>query len=140
MRRFGSVVTGALLVGLLAITACSGSAASGASPTAGAAVAASEAPKGAQRATITAGNSMSFEPAAIRVRAGQPVELTLRNDGQMPHDFTLGEGVAQPVKITANGGQSATGTFTLDKPGTYTFECSVPGHALAGMRGTITAQ
>jgi uncharacterized cupredoxin-like copper-binding protein len=142
MQRFrsGLLVTGALLVGLLATTACSGAAASGTSPTASTPVAASEAPNGVQQVTLTVGNSMRFEPAAISVRAGQPVELTLRNDGQMPHDFTLSEGVAQPVKVSATGGQTASGTFTLEKPGTYTFECSMPGHALAGMRGTITAQ
>ena len=83
---------------------------------------------------------MSFEPAAITVRAGQPIGLTLRNDGQMPHDFTLNDGVAQPVKITATGGQTASSTFALNQPGTYTFECSMPGHALVGMHGTITAQ
>jgi uncharacterized cupredoxin-like copper-binding protein len=83
---------------------------------------------------------MTFQPAAINVRAGQPIELTLRNDGQMPHDFTLNDGVAQPVKIIAAGGQTASASFTLDTPGTYTFECSMPGHAALGMRGTITAQ
>ena len=66
--------------------------------------------------------------------------MTLRNSGQMPHDLTLSDGVAQPVKITANGGQTATGSFTIDTPGKYLFECSMPGHASAGMRGTITVQ
>ena len=141
MQRFnpGFLVTGTLLLALLATTACSGAAASGSSPEAAAATPASAASNGAQPVAITVGNSMSFEPAAITVRAGQPIELTLRNDGQMPHDFTLNDGVAQPVKITATGGQTASGTFTLDQPGTYTFECSMPGHALMGMRGTITA-
>ena len=41
--------------------------------------------------TITVGDNFSFEPAVITVRAGQPVELTLRNDGQLPHDVTLTE-------------------------------------------------
>jgi len=58
----------------------------------------------------------------------------------MPHDFSLTDGVAQPVKITATGGQSASGTFTIEKPGTYSFDCSMPGHAAAGMRGTIAAE
>jgi plastocyanin len=66
--------------------------------------------------------------------------LTLRNNGQMPHDLTLSDGVAQPVKTTANGGQTASGSFTIDKPGNYKFECSMPGHAAAGMRGTITVR
>jgi nitrite reductase (NO-forming) len=83
---------------------------------------------------------MSFDPATITVHAGQPVQLTLRNTGGTPHDFTLTDGVAQPVKITAGGGQTASGTFTVDSPGTYTFQCSMPGHAAAGMQGRLTAE
>jgi nitrite reductase (NO-forming) len=74
------------------------------------------------------------------VKAGQPVQLTLSNTGQMQHDWSLDQGAAQPVEIVANAGQTATGTFTIPRPGTYTFVCSVPGHAAAGMKGTITAQ
>ena len=95
---------------------------------------------GAQQITIKVGNRVWFEPSSIVVRAGAPVELTLRNEGQIPHDFVLAEGVAQPVKIVATDGQTTSGTFTLDRPGTYTFICSVPGHEAGGMKGTITAQ
>jgi uncharacterized cupredoxin-like copper-binding protein len=52
----------------------------------------------------------------------------------------LSDGVGQPVKIVAKGGQSATSTFTVDKPGTYNFTCSQFGHAGAGMKGSITAE
>jgi uncharacterized cupredoxin-like copper-binding protein len=48
--------------------------------------------------------------------------------------------VSRPVKIEAQGGQTARGAFTIDTPGTYTFVCTVPGHAAAGMRGTITVR
>jgi uncharacterized cupredoxin-like copper-binding protein len=83
---------------------------------------------------------MSFDPSTITVRAGEPVVLTLHNTGQMPHDLTLTDGVTQPVKISAAGGQTASATFTLDHSGTYAFVCSMPGHAPAGMRGTMIAQ
>jgi uncharacterized cupredoxin-like copper-binding protein len=141
MQRFGFLVTGVLLVTVLVTTACSGGVVvSGSTPGADAGTPAAAAANGAQQVTLTVGNSMSFDPSAITVRAGQPVELMLRNNGQLPHDFTLSDGVARPVKITATGGQTASGTFTLARPGTYTFECSMPGHTAAGMRGTITAQ
>jgi uncharacterized cupredoxin-like copper-binding protein len=127
-----------IVVAGVALTAACGTAA----PTggAGAAVQAPAAPAGAQRVTVTVGNSMQFAPAALVVRAGQPIELTLRNGGGIPHDFALTEGVASPVKIEAQGGRTARGAFTIDTPGTYTFVCTVPGHAAAGMRGTITAR
>ena len=140
MQRFGFLVTGVLLVSVLLTTACSGGAAASgrtSGPDAGRPVPAG--PDGAQQVTLTVGNGMRFDPSTTTVRAGQPVELTLRNTGQMPHDFTLSDGVAQPVTISASGGQTASGTFILATPGTYTFECSMPGHALMGMRGTITA-
>jgi plastocyanin len=140
MQRFGLVLSGLLCGGVLLTAACSGgAAASGSAAGADAGTPASAPTDGAQQVTLNVDNGMSFDPTTITVRAGQPVELTLRSTGQMPHDFTLTEGVASPVKITATGGQAASGTFTLDTPGTYTFVCSMPLHAAAGMRGTIEA-
>src|SRR5262245_15088015 len=118
MQRFGFLVTAVLLVSVLVATACGGGvAASGSSPGADAGTPAPAAPDGVQRVGLIVGNSMSFDPSTIRVRAGQPVELTLRNTGQLPHDFTLSDGAAQPVKIAAGAGQTASGTFTLATPG-----------------------
>ena len=90
--------------------------------------------------SVQAFDSLKFDPSSVAVKAGQPVQLTLSNTGQMQHEWSLEQGAAQPVKIVANAGQSATGTFSIDRPDTYTFICSAPGHAAAGMRGTITAQ
>ena len=95
---------------------------------------------GTQQATVRVGNSMSFEPRNITLKAGQPVQVTLQNSGNLPHDFSLTAGVTSPVKIQADGGQTARATFTIDQPGTYTFVCSVPGHESDGMRGTLTVQ
>ena len=135
-RQFGTLLALVLTVGL---TACSGASASGpTTPVVG--TPASTSSTGAQQLTVHAFDAMRFEPNVITVRAGQPVELTLQNDGSSDHDFALSDGVAQPVKIVAKGGQSATSTFTLDKPGTYSFTCSQFGHAGAGMKGSITAE
>ena len=128
-----------LLAGVALTTACGATAATG-GPGAGVAIPAPAAPTGTQQVTVTVGNSMHFAPPSLVVRAGQPVELTLRNGGGIPHDFALTEGVSSPDKIEAQGGQTTRGTFTIDTPGTYAFVCTVPGHAHAGMRGTVTAQ
>jgi uncharacterized cupredoxin-like copper-binding protein len=135
MQRFspGSVFTSALLAIMLACVACVSSTPSEPTP-------ASLAPDGTQQVTISVADGMKFQPAAVSVHAGQPLALTLRNADQSAHDLTLNEGVAVAVKLTANAGENTTRTFTFDKPGTYKFECSMPGHALAGMRGTITVQ
>jgi uncharacterized cupredoxin-like copper-binding protein len=93
-----------------------------------------------QQLNVRALDTFRFEPATLTVKAGQPVQLTLDNGGQTLHDFTLSQGPAQPVTIPAQAGQKGSGTFTVDKPGTYTFICSQPGHEAAGMKGTLTVQ
>jgi uncharacterized cupredoxin-like copper-binding protein len=129
-----------ILVAGVALTAACGTTPAAGGTGAGVAVPVPASAAGAQPVTVTVGNSMHFAPPGIVVRAGQPVELTLRNGGSIPHDFTLAGGASGPVRIEAQGGQTARSTFTIDTPGTYAFVCGVPGHAAAGMRGTITAQ
>src|SRR4051812_18375780 len=70
-----------------------------------------------------------------QVPAGAKVTVTLTNTGAIQHDFTL---PAANFKLVADPGKSATGSFTLDKPGTYNYLCSIPGHEMAGMKGTLT--
>jgi uncharacterized cupredoxin-like copper-binding protein len=136
-KQFGAIL---LVAGVVLATACNGAAAADSAPETGAAAQPAVSVSGAQQVTVTVGNAMKFEPASIAVKAGQPVELTLKSEGSMPHDFSLSDGVSQPVKIETGPGQTARGTFTIDRPGTYTFIYSVPGHEAAGMKGTITAQ
>src|SRR5438067_22863 len=123
MQRHRIAWGGLVLIAIVVISACSNGEAT--PSTASGPVAEASTSNGAQDVTVTVGNTMSFDPPSITVLAGQPVQLTLRNNGVMPHDFTLTDGVAQPVRLTANGAQSASGTFTIEKPGTYAFECSV---------------
>jgi plastocyanin len=95
----------------------------------------------AQQLTVKSMDTMKFDPATLTARVGQPIQLTLDNSaGQIVHDFDITDGVSQPVKISAQPGQKATGTFTVDKPGTYTYFCAEPGHQQAGMQGTLTVQ
>lgn len=136
MHKFTFVLIGVLALTVVVTSACSGASASSSAPPAAATTAAD----GTQQITVSVSNSMSFEPSNIAVRAGQPVQLTLTNTGETAHDFTLKEGVSQPVKVSVQGGETASGTFTIATPGRYSFECSMPGHALAGMKGSITVQ
>ena len=135
-KQLGALI---LVAEVTLTTACGATAATG-GPGASVAIPAPVPAAGVQQVTLTVGSAMTFAPSSLVVGAGQPVELSLRNGGGIPHDFTLAEGASGPVKIEAQGGQTARGTFTIDRPGTYAFVCSVPGHAAAGMRGTITAQ
>ena len=95
---------------------------------------------GGQQVTVKALDTMRFEPATVTVPAGKPVQVTLANDGVLIHDIVLSDGVDQPVKIETIGKASASGTFTIAQPGTYTYVCAQPGHEAAGMKGTIVAR
>ncbi|MGI9146123.1 MAG: cupredoxin domain-containing protein [Chloroflexota bacterium] len=122
---------------LTLLVGCSPSSSTGTASTGSPAAASSSA---AQTVTVQGTDTFKFQPATLTVKAGQPVQLTFSNTGQTLHDWSLADGAGQPVKIIAAGGASASGTFTIAKPGTYTFICSQPGHEAAGMKGTITAQ
>jgi nitrite reductase (NO-forming) len=93
-----------------------------------------------QGVTVKALDTMRFDPPTLTLPVGQPVQLTLTNDGTLIHDFVLTEGVDQPVKVEANGKASASTTVTIARPGTYTYICAQPGHEAAGMKGTIVAR
>jgi nitrite reductase (NO-forming) len=95
----------------------------------------------AQQVQVSGTDSLKFEPSTLTVAAGEPVQLTFTNAGQALHDWSLPPGASsQAVKVEARAGQSATTTFSVDRPGTYTFICSQPGHEAAGMRGTLVVQ
>ncbi len=95
----------------------------------------------AQQLTLKSMDTMKFDPATLTAKAGQPIQVQLDNSGsQLPHDFAITAGVPQPIAMTAQPGQKATATFTIDKPGAYTYTCNQPGHEQAGMKGTLTLQ
>jgi plastocyanin len=76
-----------------------------------------------------------FDRTTLEAPAGK-VTIRLVNPSPLPHNIGIeGYGVGKTV---ANGGVSVV-TAEL-KPGTYTFYCAVPGHAAAGMKGTLTVR
>jgi nitrite reductase (NO-forming) len=80
-------------------------------------------------------SEFKFSPATMQLPAGKKVSITLHNTGTVEHDINVD---ALGVKLLAGAGKTTAGEFTLDKPGTYDFYCSVPGHKDAGMRGTLS--
>jgi len=83
--------------------------------------------------SVTAGkpSEFSFTLSTKSVKAG-PVTFKVTNSGKITHDFSIDH------KTTAMlaPGKSATLTVTL-KHGSYPYECTVPGHAAAGMKGVL---
>ena len=93
-----------------------------------------------EQVTLTGTDDFRMDPSTITVKAGQPLQVTFTNKGEILHDFTAQQGLAKPVTIVEQGGQSSTATLTYAKPGTYKFLCSQPGHDELGMHGTITVE
>jgi Cu+-exporting ATPase len=91
----------------------------------------------ATKLQVTARN-VAFAPADLRVRAGETVVLQFTNDDPMFHDWEVA-GLAN-VDAGARPGQTQRIRFTIDAPGTYVVECTVEGHAEAGMVGTLVVE
>jgi uncharacterized cupredoxin-like copper-binding protein len=60
------------------------------------------------------------------------VTFKLTNKGKLPHDFAIG---GKKTKLIG-AGKTAILTVTLNK-GKSAYKCTVPGHAAAGMKGTL---
>ena len=100
-----------------------------------------------------------FEPAEIRVEAGQPVRLVIDNsEAASIHDFSVREIPVRDVHhegemdgghmgmdsahdydlhIALESGSDGVIEFTPTAAGEYEFLCTVTGHAQAGMTGTL---
>ncbi len=95
-----------------------------------------------------------LSPASLAVRQGETVRLSLRNTSKEKHAFMLGTATAVREHAAAfaasspmswdgmssrqlAAGQAGELLWQFTMAGTFAFACLVPGHADAGMRGTI---
>ncbi|MGH2583050.1 MAG: cupredoxin domain-containing protein [Anaerolineales bacterium] len=72
---------------------------------------------------------------AIQARVGQPIEITVRNDGVLDHNFVIEE-LGIDVLLSP-GDIEVIPAFTIEEPGTIQYICNIPGHEEAGMIGEI---
>jgi glucose/arabinose dehydrogenase/plastocyanin len=80
---------------------------------------------------------IAFEPTQLTIAADTDVEIQLTNNGALPHNFAVPSEGIQSEDFSSG----ASGSITVNLPaGTYEFICSVPGHAAAGMIGTLTVE
>ena len=83
-------------------------------------------------AITVCGSDIKYDVATIKAQPG-PLKVTFVNGGSIYHTFKINN---TSLDLKANSGKTESGTVTLSK-GTYDFECTVPGHSSAGMKGTI---
>lgn len=108
LQRDISLLVGVAMATALLLLACTGDGASGA-------------------ITIRMEDNF-FEPAEVRLRAGEPVMVIARNTGKLIHNLTV-PGTPFRSDMVVNAGRSSEFEVRFDEPGTYTFQCDfhVPG-------------
>jgi len=86
---------------------------------------------------VTAGKPSEFKfTLSTKTVAHGTVTFLVTNKGKITHNFKIAG------KKTPNlaAGKSAKLVVKLVKAGKYTYECAVPGHAAAGMKGVLVAK
>ena len=75
---------------------------------------------------------LGFKPAAVAVAVAGTYPVAFHNTGSTLHDLTFADG----SKLSADPGATVKGTVNVPAAG-LGFLCSIPGHAAAGMTGTV---
>lgn len=82
---------------------------------------------------------LKYNTNSLTAKAGK-VTIAFTNQAPLSHNVTVESASGSVVGATPTF-QGATKTLTLDlKPGSYKFFCSVPGHRMAGMEGTLVVK
>ena len=106
-------------------------------------------------------SDFAYSIPSLTVKAGETVQLTINNVGQLEHDFVIekidvktkvikdsgseehhmhGAEANYNLHVSARVGETSIIQFTVTEPGTYQFFCSVPGHKEAGMVGELIVE
>jgi nitrite reductase (NO-forming) len=82
------------------------------------------------------GGEFFFKVSTTTVAKPGKVTFVFKNVGHVLHDFRIG-GKTTPL---IQPGKTATIAVTFKKKGSYSYLCTVPGHAAAGMKGVFTVR
>jgi plastocyanin len=151
-RSISKVIVPALLAGLLVLAGC-GSSSSSSSTAAPATTAAtpttsttapttSGTPTGASQTLQLAANpegQLKYNTTTLTAKAGA-ISIDFTNMAPLGHNVNI-ESSSGAVLASTSTFQGGSKTLSVNlKPGTYKFFCSVPGHRMAGMEGTLTVK
>jgi uncharacterized cupredoxin-like copper-binding protein len=92
-----------------------------------------------------------FEPVLGELKHGETIEFNVRNDGQIQHEFSIGNAEDQvkhaammqkmpdmkhsdPNTVSLAPGESAKLSWKFMGKDTVVFACNIPGHFEAGMK------
>ena len=105
--------------------------------------------------TVDMTDTMRFAPARISARQGETIRFTVKNAGQLKHEFVLGTEKelkehyalmkkfpemehADPNMVTVAPGKTGEVIWRFTKAGKVDFACLQPGHYEAGMKGVVS--
>jgi plastocyanin len=81
---------------------------------------------------------IAFDTTTLTSKPGK-VTIAFDNPSALEHDVAIEQGGKQ-IAISETIAKGKTSVSADLAPGTYTFLCTVPGHAEAGMEGTLTVK
>jgi plastocyanin len=84
-------------------------------------------------------NAIAYDTKQLSAKAGQ-VTIDFTNPSAVTHDVCLEDPSGQQVGCSSTISQSNTTLSENLSSGKYTFFCSVDGHRLAGMEGTLSVK
>lgn len=83
-------------------------------------------------------SKIAFDTTQLTANAGK-VTIDFDNPAPLEHNVAIEQGGKQ-IAISETIASGETSVSAELKPGTYTFLCTIPGHAEAGMEGTLTVK
>ncbi len=97
------------------------------------------------------GQPLTSPGPAIKVKLGATVRIVFVNEGNIPHSFAVvseAKELAEPLFGSAIGSPTApilpkgsgSITFKVDRPGRFSYICTVPGHVTLGMYGEFIVE
>jgi FtsP/CotA-like multicopper oxidase with cupredoxin domain len=129
IRHIGWSIAAAAIVMVLVGTACTASSGSASGQTADLAAASMYA--------VTLSDELKITPAMIDAPANAPLTFTVTNEGKGEHSFAVQAADQTYETAMLDGGATATLEVPGLPAGNYEYLCTVPGHADAGMKGTL---
>jgi uncharacterized cupredoxin-like copper-binding protein len=129
MRHIGWSIAAAAIGMVLVGMACTASSGSASVQTADAASASTYA--------VTLSDELKIMPAMIDAPANAPLTFDITNEGKSQHSFAVQAPDQTYETAMLDGGATATLSVPSLPEGNYEYLCTVPGHADAGMKGTL---
>ena len=81
---------------------------------------------------------LKYTKSTLSAKAGK-VTIQFTNGSPLAHNLTIQQGTSGAIIGALPTFQGGSKTLTVNlKAGTYTYFCTVPGHRMAGMQGTLT--